>query len=184
MKLTLNLASRTQVNRRAIYAFYLVVLTALAAVLALNSALLWRMQERSGQVQTSLAELEGSLTAPQGYEEIKPERRQQLQKEIALANDILVRESFQWTALLGRLEEVAVDGVSLRSIQPDVREGSLRITGQARGNAHLGRYLDKLIASPNFSEVFLLDQAVTKVRDSQGTDRSAVGFSLLLKGGF
>jgi hypothetical protein len=184
MKLHLNLASRVYPNRQVLYAIYTVAIVALTAVLILNLSQVRSMQAQSRKIQAYLAETERGLAAVPAEEEATPAARQRQMKEIAYANDILVRQGFRWTALLGRLEEVAVEGVSLRTIQPDYREGSLRITGLARGMEVLQRYLDRLIAAPHFSDVFLLQHHGAKIRDEQGREREAINFSLVLKGAF
>jgi hypothetical protein len=184
MKLTLNLASRVHVDRRRLYAAYTLLLALLVAALILNTYHLQNLQGRKAELRADLAEHEIALRGESREEKIPQARWQRQEREIVFANEVLVRAGFRWTQLLGRLEEVGIDGVSLRAIQPDYREGSLKVTGLARENAILGRYLDRLMAAPYFSDVYLLDQGATKIKDAQGGEREALRFTLVLKGAF
>jgi Tfp pilus assembly protein PilN len=185
MKLRLNLASRVHVDPWALYLAHVFLLGVLTLVLVLNLWYLQKVRTRGVEVRAELAQsgrLETNSETP--AEELTPAMRQRLEREIAMANSILVREGFRWTELLGRLEEVGTPGVSLQAIQPNYHEGSLRISGIARGTVALGNYLDSLIASPGFTDVFLLTQEGVRVRSAQGQEIQAVGFTLLLKGAF
>ncbi|WP_298035954.1 PilN domain-containing protein [uncultured Desulfuromonas sp.] len=186
MKLTLNLASRTYVNRRALYTLYTVLLGALALVLVINLSYYIRLQGQSRQVKAHLAEVEAELESLKDGEggKIRAEDFQRLEDQVAFANELLDKDSFRWTELLGRLEEVTIEGVSLRSIQPDYQTGSLNLRAAAKDVGILRDFLDSLIASPHFSYVYLLNQAEAEVKDNRGRERKAIDFSLLVKGAF
>jgi Tfp pilus assembly protein PilN len=146
---------------------------------------LWlRLQQQQGQVEARLQELRQVRAGQQPVVETDPKALLSLRQEVALANDILARDSFRWTVMLDRLEEVVQDGITIRSLQPDYREGSLRLSAAARGLPQLSGFLDGLLASGYFTDVYLLDQASTKVKDATGVERPATTFSLLLKGAF
>jgi Tfp pilus assembly protein PilN len=184
MKLTLNLADRSYVHKRTLYLFYAVVLAGMAICSAVQGGLLLRLHQQQEQVETHLRELLQSKAGRQPAAELEPRALQTLRQEVALANDILSRDSFRWTVMLDRLEEVVQDGITIRSLQPDYREGSLRLAASARGLPQLSSFLDRLLASGFFSDVYLLDQASTKVKDGAGIERPAIKFSLMLKGAF
>jgi hypothetical protein len=183
-KLTLNLASRVPINRRALYVMYTVVTGVLTLIMIFNLFQLKGMQAQSRKLRTYLAEAGVATTVLQRPETVTKAQIQRQHKEIADVNDLLMGNAFRWTALLGRLEEAAIEGVSLRSIQPDYREGALRITGLVRRMEILEKYLDGLIAAPHFSDVFLLQQSTVTVRHEHGGERQAINFSLVLKGAF
>lgn len=185
MKITLNLASRTYLNRRALYGFYLVVSGILVLLLALSVGLHVRSLAQVRQIREHLAELkretagatqaEGSTFTPAAYE--------QLLAEIRFANEILVQDSFRWTVLLDRLEEVVPQNVAISSIEPDYKGNSLNLTGLARGVEDLQQFLDKLIASKYFSDVYLLQQSRLK-EAGQSEAAGAISFSIVVGGAF
>lgn len=185
MKLTLNLASRTYLNRRALYAFYLVVSGILGLLLALGIGLHVRNQAQVRQIRGQLAELgresagatmaEGVTFTPAAYEKMLA--------EIRFANEILVQDSFRWTVLLDRLEEVVPQNVAIGSIQPDYKGNSLSLTGLAKGVEDLQQFLDKLITSAYFSDVYLLQQSRLK-EAGQSEGAGAISFSIVVRGAF
>jgi hypothetical protein len=184
MKLTLNLADRSYVHKRSLHLFYAVTLVAMAICSAVQGGLALRLHRQEQQVEARLQALQQAKASQQPVAQLSPKALQALRQEVALANDILARDSFRWTVMLDRLEEVVQDGITIRSLQPDYREGSLRLAASARGLPQLGTFLDQLLASGFFSDVYLLDQATAKVKDSAGAERTAITFSLQLKGAF
>jgi type IV pilus assembly protein PilN len=185
MKLSLNLATRLHVDPRLVHLIYALLLGVLTLLLLLNLHYLQTVQSLGEHASADLARL-AQQEGPGAKEERETTAAdwQRLEQEIALANDILLSEGFRWTALLGRLEKVGTSGVRLRSVQPDHRAGSMRISGQARGTDALGTYLDRLLASPDFTDVYLLEQGVARMRNAQGQDVQAISFALVLKGAF
>ena len=186
MKLTLNLASRTYVNRRALYLIYALVLGALVLLLAFSTSRLWQLQYHSRAMEERLADLEkrlGEVEEP-ADPAVTPAALERQAPRGAIAHPLHDQDGFCWTALLDRLEGVALEGVSVSSLQPDYKERNLRLTGQARSVRELRSFLDRMIASPDFSEVYLLQQSNIKVKTPTGSERHAVGFSLVLKGVF
>lgn len=185
MKLTLNLASRSYLNRRALYTAYAALGTALALLLVLNLAFYLRGQGQVRHLKVRLAELDRELAGGQDVAaDFSPSAYRQLLGEVAFANEILVKDSFRWTALLDRLEEVVPDKVMIRGIQPDYKAGSLRLTGQARRVRDLRLFLDNLILSPDFNDVYLLQQAREVSKSDRGRAREGIGFSIVVKGAF
>ena len=53
-------------------------------------------------------------------------------EEIALARETVQRLSLPWDTLFGALESAATDRVSLVAIEPDVKSGTVVISGEAR----------------------------------------------------
>lgn len=182
MKLTLNLASRSYINRRALYAFYVLLISVLVLLLALNLGFYLRSRSQAHQLKERLAEFDRELAGRQEtIAEFNPAAYEEILKEIAFANEILVKDSFHWTALLDRLEEVVPDKVIIRGIQPDYKSGSLNLTGGARRVEDLRRFLDNLIESSTFSDVYLLQQARETGRGNNDGD---IGFTVVVRGAF
>jgi type IV pilus assembly protein PilN len=185
MNLYLNLASRAYVNRQGLYLSYTLLIALLTVFLLLLGNSYYRLHADNGRIAAQLEEINRDLGFQgSASQEISSPAYQQLQGRIALANQLLVKDSFRWTELLDHLEEVVTDGVRIRSIQPDYRQGGLKLTGVARGLGDLRSFLDRLIASPHFSEVFLLDQANVTVKDNLGQDHLSLTFTVDLKGAF
>ncbi len=184
MKLLLNLASRPYVNRRALYAFYALLTCILLVLLFFNGHYFLELKAHARQIENHLRQLGRSSGPDTSGGKIDPMDFEELKGEIAFVNEILQKDSFRWTILLNQLEEVVAEGVSLKSIHPNFKEKSLNITAEARDTETLRLFLDRMIASPHFSEVFLFRQAKVTVKDGQGREHDAVSFSLVLKEAF
>lgn len=186
MKLDINLASRSYINRRALFTFYLIVSVILLVLFAFNIRYFVKLKAQRQQVENRLVEVRRDLgeldnDAPK---EVSKAQMEALREKIAFANDILEKDSFRWTALLGYLEEVVTDGARIRSIQPQFKEGSLKIEGVAKSVPALRALIDSIVASPHFSNVYLFNQSREKIEDAAGREQEAVRFSIELKGAF
>lgn len=181
MKLTLNLASRTYLNRRALRFSYLAVIALLLLLTAVNLYGYLRSYAQVGQLNARLGELERQQKKPQGeVRKMSPQEQQALSTDVDFANQILKMDGFRWTQLLDHLEEVVPERVSVRGIRPDFRQGSFTLTGYARKVDDLRGFLDNLHASTGFSDVYLLQQAE---QDQQDGSR-LLNFSIVVKGAF
>jgi Tfp pilus assembly protein PilN len=185
MKLTLNLASRTYLNRRLLYGFYLAVSGLLVLLLALGIGFHVRSHAQVKQIQKHLAEL-GRKTAAETRSEDSPisaAAYEKLLKDIQFTNELLAQDSFRWTALLGRLEEVVPEKVAISGIQPDYKGKSLSLSGMASGVEALQQFLDNLLSSTHFGDVYLLQQSRLKA-SSPGEAAGAISFSIVVRGAF
>ena len=185
MKLTLNLASRTYLNRRLLYGLYLALSGLLAVLLALGIGFHVRSHGQVKQIRKHLAEL-GQETATGARAEESPVSAtayEKLLKDIEFANELLAQDSFRWTALLGRLEEVVPEKVAISGILPDYKGKSLSLTGMARGVEDLQQFLDNLLASAHFGDVYLLQQS--RLREAgQSEAAGGIGFSIVIREAF
>lgn len=186
MKPTLNLATRTYLNRRLLYLAYSLAIGALLLVLCGFGYYFVTTWQATRSLQTSLDKMQRESLGPGGGGAVRfsTEDYQQLRRRIAFFNDILARDTFRWTDLLDRLEGLLPAGVALRSIQPDFNAGSLRISGLTRNLDKLQEFLDNLLQSKDFSGVYLLKQAQVKAGAKQATNPSELSFSLVLEGAF
>ncbi len=186
MAFSLNLASRRYVNRRLLFRCYR--LAALVLVLGLLGLLGygWRRIGETRTYRRQLAELQ-RVAAKEGEGREKPPtaaEQARLEKELAYVENILKQDRFRWTLLFDRLEDLAIEGVRIGTIEPDYQDGSLRLTALARDDRKMRDFLDRLLASEDFSDVFLMEQARLEVKDGNNQPRSAIGFTLVLKGAF
>jgi len=185
MKITLNLASRTYLNRRALYASYTLISGVLALLLVFSIAFHLRNRQHIQQLRAQLATLqqEAAVNAESAKETISPAAREKLLADVRSANEVLVQDSFRWTTLLGQLEEVVPEAVAISSIQPNYKESSLNLTGMARRVEDLQLLLDNLITSTHFEDVYLLQQARLKETTPEAA-AEAISFRLVIKGAF
>lgn len=186
MKPQINLASRSYINRRGLNALYTVLIALFLLLLFLHGRTLFSLQARQSQAEKHLAEVRQTLgylkndkNAKQTTDELTAMRQ-----EIAWANTILRQDSFRWTALLGHLEEVITDSTRIRSIQPQFKDGSLKISGVAKNVTALQDFLDRVVASPHFTDVYLFSQNRVEIKDAGGRAHETLNFSLELKGAF
>ena len=185
MKVTLNLASRRYVNRRALNQFG--ILFALLLLVILGFQVRDYLQQR-GQLQMyvkNLAEMN------QGYQQLQGETprnlsSQQVEEQRAdflQAEVLLRRDAFRWTTLFDRMEKRLPSGVSITSFNPDYKTNSVELGGVAKTLADLQRLL-KNLHKESFSQVFLQNQSEVIVKDKQGVELSALSFKISLEGGF
>ncbi|MBN1141086.1 MAG: PilN domain-containing protein [Deltaproteobacteria bacterium] len=182
MKLHLNLATRTYVNRRQLNLFYFAVIGFLVVMLLLYGIGLVRFFRHSRELEDSLARLPAvkAESAP-----VDPGRSAEtIARQVRFANNILKQRRFHWSAFLDRMEAVVPAGVKLRSLQPDFRAGTVKLEGVARGVPDLRNFLERLTADPALADYFLLNQAVAKEGGAKGAGLPELRFSLLVKGVF
>lgn len=184
MKPTLNLASRAYVNRRLLYASYALGGALLLTVLTISGGYLWNSRQTTSDLQTRIADLDRQIDTQKGRGQVEhsPEDTKKLLARIDFANEVIRKDTFRWTALLSKLEGVVPEGVGLLSIRPDFKAGGLNIVGMARNLESLQDFLDRLLASPDFSAVLLLSQSRLDAKVGMGSQ--ALQFSLALKGAF
>ena len=186
MNPSLNLATRTYLNRRLLYAAY--VLAALLLILSLAGlgTYLWNCRQESQNLRAAIDQMQRDSQPAGGTAEVRfsAEEYQRLRGRIAFFNGVLARDTFRWTDLLDRMEQLVPAGIGLRSIQPEFRGGSLKISGQARNLDKLQDFLDQLLASSDFSAVYLLNQARIEAGRGATGSGNELSFSLVLEGAF
>lgn len=72
------------------------------------------------------------------------------------ANLIIDELALPWGGLLDAIESTDVAGLGLLSLQPNARERSVRLVGEARSLAEVLAYVDRLAAQPALQQVHLL----------------------------
>jgi len=182
VKLSLNLATRSYLNRRAIYFSLLGVAGFLLGLLALHGYDYFRSRNRIVQLEERLTELEAKTEKVRGTAppKLDAQEQKQLTADIEFANQTLKKDSFRWTALLDHLEKLVPPGVAVRGIRPDFQTGAVNLTAAAVGVKELQSFLDNLIGSPDFHDVYLLQQARQEAR----TGGALLNFSVVVKGAF
>lgn len=183
MRSRLNLASQTYVNRRALYLFYAVSTAVVLLLLLTQFRYLTQLQKQENLLNQRIGELNQQLgistDSAAGYSE---DEFNQLLEQIDFSNKLIVKDSFQWTGLLGQFETVVPADVRITDIRPDFKTSMLNLTAQARTVADLRLFIDRLNDSEDFSEVLLLSQGDQVVKDSAKTENFLVLFTLRVKG--
>ncbi|MFQ5839639.1 MAG: PilN domain-containing protein [Candidatus Methylomirabilales bacterium] len=178
MRLTLNLASIDPAlrRRRRRYAFGALVLTIL---LSAGHALLYRtldrearaLRVRGAQVEEGLKKLEARLFA------VEAPPKADLTRRITLYNEIVERASFSWSRLLFELEKAIPQRVRLTEIQPEFTSRLVRLRGKAASFEDLLTFVRGLEARTSFSEVFVLQHALSKEKGGPGRIAFTIGLT-------
>lgn len=186
MKFTLNMATRRYINRRLLKRFNAIMILVLSISLLSLFAYGLNLYGFVSQFRQNLAELQTGAEEDVSPTDKPPSAAQiaQLEQNLNFAREILQQNDFKWTALLNRLEALAIDGVRVSTIEPDYQEKSLQLTALARDNQTFRNLLDNLLAAEEFSEVYLLEQSQVKIKDANNRERSAISFNIELKGAF
>lgn len=183
MKLSINLASRHHVNRRAANAVFNLLVLLLLVLLAMQVNGYLSDYQLAQTYRAHMEELKARLQGQQP-ERIDPQAIAQQQEAYVQAQRFLDRDAFRWTELFDRMEALLPKGVSLVSFGPDYTNNSLKISGLARDLKTLQSLLDNLHQSGQFSSVNLNSQGQRELEDQQGIKRGVLTFSLTLKGVF
>jgi hypothetical protein len=159
--LTLNLASRPFRNNTVIGS---VLATAVGVLVLATSANLYVFFTYRSSYARLQAEQRAERTRLQGLE--VEERR--LVREIEgrdfrtiygrgkFAGELILRQSFSWTLLFNKLEELMPPEVMMASIRPNITgEGIvIRVDGVAKNQGAFLTLQERLLESPNFASVF------------------------------
>ena len=154
MRFTINLATRTYLDHRAVNRLAFCAIVMLLIVSGWNiTRSLSDMRELS-RVNIEIASIQSRLGAkPSGISEADFSRQK---AHIRYYNEIIERKSINWLKLLELFESVTPPGVSLSSLSPDKKIEMWKLEGRARSFKGVQQYLEKLNSSKNFSDVLLL----------------------------
>jgi type IV pilus assembly protein PilN len=182
MKYTINLASRSYVNKKTLYLAYLLCGVVLVVGLFYTLGYYFELQKQIDTTENRLAELEEKILASQGgdADDYSVARYEKVLAEIELANEILDRDSFRWTVLLDQLEQVVPGNVRILSISPDHDSNTVELSCVAKNLKDMKRFLDNLIKSEVYEDVLLLGQASEK----SASGDAGISFTIELLGAF
>lgn len=175
MRFTINLATRTYLDRRLVNRVGLFVLVVLLVMLVWNVyRAAWGFGELR-RLQGDNVAFEKKLNSrPSGVSEKDYTR---LLARITFYNEVIGRKSFSWLGLLDQLESVVTEGIAISTLTPDRKSGLLKIDGRARNFSQLRSFLDKLEDSRVFTSVMLLSHSDITV----GEKTKGIQFSLSCK---
>jgi len=165
MRFTINLATKTYINQKKLtYAlsagiiFLIFCLTINISIFAYNTAEISRLNKLQSASEAK-RKLPGRTITKQEYEK--------LLASIKLANGLIEKKAFNWIGFLDRLESVVPEGVTLTSVDPGVKEQTLKLSGAVANFKNLRNFMENLEESKNFSKVYLLDQKEFKTAENQ-----------------
>lgn len=175
MRFSINIATRTYLDRKLVNRAGYAVLALLCALLVWNTTRIsWGIGELR-RLQADNASYENRLNSrPSGVSEKDFTR---LLADIRFYNEIIGRKSFNWLALLEQLEGATPDGIALTVLGPDRKTGELKIEGHARSFAQVRSYIEKLEDSKAYTSILLLSHAAVAV----GEKAKGVNFSISCK---
>jgi len=157
MRFTINLATRTHIDRRLVNRAGYAVLVLLLALLAWNvSRASWGIGEMR-RLQADNSAYEKRLNSrPSGVSEKDFTR---LLADIKFYNGIIDRKTVNWLGLLEQLEGATPEGIALTVLAPDRKKDEMRIEGHARSFAQVRSYIEKLEDSKAYTSILLLSHA-------------------------
>lgn len=85
---------------------------------------------------------------------------QEIRKEIAQANSILDQINLPWEALFDSIESAATEQIALLSLQPNVSNRTLRISGEAKNMTELLTFVEALEREAVFENAHLLNYKI------------------------
>ena len=157
MRFTINIATRTHLDRTMVNRAGYVVLVLLLLLLVWNvSRTTWSLGELR-RLQADNAAYENRLNSrPNGVSEKDFTR---LLADIKFYNEIISRKSYNWLGLLEQLEGATPEGIALAILAPDRKTGEIKIEGHARSFAQVRSYIEKLEDSKAYTSILLLSHA-------------------------
>lgn len=172
MRFNINLATRTYIDAK------LLKFWTAAAVVLLSMLLVYNVK-RTATNAAELKRLAGEIAAADNKARSVgkgvPEKEYlRLLDRIGFANSVIEQKTYNWIALLDRLEQVVPDGVAISSLQPEPKSQGLRLSGVARSFTHLRIFMERLEDSRFFTELYLTSQGDTKL----GNDVQGITFNL------
>jgi len=113
---------------------------------------------RDAQVEVVRLEAQGGLAAQRPLRAPPPQAR--LDEESRAAEAVVRQLSVPWATLIAAIEQTATKDVAILQLQPDVEQGLLRLTAEARRRDAMFEYLRRLSAAKGLAEVHLVSHQV------------------------
>jgi len=175
MRFSINIATRTHIDRKLVNRAGYAVLALLLVLLVWNiTRTSWSLGELR-RLQADNNTYEQRLNSRPGGVSEKDFAR--LLADIKFYNEIIGRKSYNWLGLLEQLEGNTPEGIALSALMPDRKSGDLKIEGNARSFALVRSYLEKLEDSKVFTSNLLLSHANVAV----GEKAKGVHFAISCK---
>ena len=174
MKFQINLATRQYVNLRPFDIGWLISTVLLLGILLL---MIYQIAATAGEGRQLKAQLAGAdAKGKQAGQPVAEKDWQSQQADIAYANSIIRRKTFNWLVFPDSIEAVLPDGVTITSLEPKA-SGELKLAGLALTFNNISKFLANMENSGLFSDVYLLSQAEQK----QGKTQKGISFTITCK---
>ena len=172
MRFTINIATRTHIDRKLVDRAGYAVLALLLVLLAWNvNSTSWSFGELR-RLQTDNASYEQRLNSrPAGVSEKDFTR---LLGDVSFYNEIIGRKSYNWLDVLEKLEGTTPEGIALTELEPDRKSGELKIGGHARSFAQVRSYLERLEDSGSYTSILLLSHSNINVGEKDNGVQFAI----------
>lgn len=118
----------------------------------------WRIREELTQVEQQDRQLVAEAT--QEGIDLSERAMQQLPAEVALANQLLEKRTFSWTAFLTGLEQAIPPRLALTSVRLEAGSSLVRLTGSAGSLEDLTAFTVSLQDHPKFKDPVLAKHRV------------------------
>jgi type IV pilus assembly protein PilN len=182
MRLKLNLASQTYVNRRALYLFYAVGTALLILILITQLRYLLQLRAQEQMLTQRVTEIQDKLgISNETVTTYSDEELKRLMEKIEFSNNVIMKDSFHWTGLLSLLEEMLPANVRILDIRPDFKSSTLNLSAQAKTVKEMQLLIDRLMAEGTFSDVLLLSQAEQEKTNEPLSQEPVIVFNLKFK---
>lgn len=157
MRFTINIATRTHVDRKLVDRAGYAVLVLLVVLLAWNiNRTSWSIGELR-RLQADNASYEQRLNSrPSGVSEKDFTR---LLTDIRFYNEIIDRKSYNWLGVLEQVEAATPEGIALTALAPERKSQELKIEGHSRSFAQVRAYMEKLEDSGSYTSILLLSHS-------------------------
>jgi len=165
MQFTINLATKTYINQKKLTYALAAGIIFLIFCLIINICI---FAFNAGEI-TRLSKLQSASEAKRRTpgRAITQKEYEKLLASIKLANGLIEKKAFNWIGFLDGLESIVPEGVTLTTVEPGVKEQTLKLSGAVANFKNLRHFMENLEESKNFSDVFLLDQKEFKTAENQ-----------------
>lgn len=175
MKLQINLATKQYIDMRPVDVGLLICSFLLLMILSFN---IYELAVTAGEDRRLKSELAG--IAQRGKSTLPPVSDndwKRFQTDIAYANTIIHKKSFNWFIFMDQMEAVLPDGVTVTSFEPKAATGELKLSGLALTFNGISMLLSNMETSGRFTDVYLLTQTEQKF----GKTQTGLAFTLTCK---
>ena len=175
MRFTINIATRTHIDRKQINRAGYAALALLLVLLVWNINRTFSDFGELRRLQAENASFEQRLNSrPRGVSE---KDFTGMLADIKLYNEIIGRKSYDWLGMLEQLEMATPDGISLTALVTDRTKGELKIEGHTMNFAKIRSYIEKLEDSKAYTSILLLSHSAVAV----GEKAKGVHFTISCK---
>lgn len=125
-----------------------------------------QLSEQGAQLEALAAKIEHKLHPSRSVVAPSAAESQQTGAEIKAANEVLLQLNLPWNEMFAAVEGANNDDMALLGIEPDVKKGLVRVSGEAKNSAAMFKYIRLLQGSKPISTLYLKHHQI-KERDPE-----------------